>query len=118
MSLVSGTINTEWRLLQYLLAGIVNCHLTWQDGVHVNQLDTAACGGITTTASSHVLLLGHLVPPPHGSGPGEEAPVSNDTTVIVLAVGASEARDVNIHIHHLDCLVLLHDGKVEDSSCR
>ena len=94
------------------------CHLAGQDSVCVNQLDTAASGGITITSSCHTLLLGHLVPPPHGSGPGEEAPVISDTTVIVCTVGTSEARDIDIHIDHLDCPILLHDGKVEDSSWR
>ena len=93
-------------------------HLAGQDGVHVNQLDTAASGGITTTSSCHLLQLGHLVPPPHGSGPGEEALVITDTTVIVSTVGAFEARNIDINIHHLDCLVLLHYGEVEDSSWR
>ena len=88
------------------------CHLAGQDCVHVNQFDTAASSYITTTASSHILQLGHLVPPPHGSGPGEEAPVISDTTVIVSTVGASEARDIDIHINHLDCLVLLYYGEV------
>ena len=94
------------------------CHLAGQDSVGVNQLDTAASGGISTSSRCHALLLGHLVPPPHGSGPGEEALVISDPTVIVSTVGAFKARDIDIHINHLDCPILLHYGEVEDSSCR
>ena len=94
------------------------CHLAGQDGVHVDQLDTAASDGFRTTSRCHALKLGHLVPPPHGSGPGEEALVIIDTSVIVSAVGAFEARDVNININHLDFPVLLQDSEVEDSSWR
>ena len=50
--------------------------------------------------------------------PGEEALVISDPIDIVSTVGAFKARDIDIHINHLDCPILLHYGEVEDSSCR